>query len=71
MDACRRALPDLRGEDVGSPCCIRDYSADPQLGGPAGLAGAAVRRRERHPDDVAEVVVSVDRKPWIASNARR
>jgi Alpha amylase, catalytic domain len=40
----RRALPDLTDADVvGSPYCVRRYAADPQLGGPRGLASA---RRE-------------------------
>ena len=41
MESFRRALPDLGPEDVvGSPYCIRDYAADPHLGGPAALAAA-------------------------------
>jgi hypothetical protein len=40
----RRALPDFRlGDNVGSPYCVRDYSVDPHLGGPGGLA---IARRE-------------------------
>jgi hypothetical protein len=40
----RRALPDYRPKDnVGSPYCVRNYVADPHLGGPDGLASA---RRE-------------------------
>ena len=39
-----RAIPDFAAEDnVGSPYCVRDYTVDPRLGGPAGLA---VARRE-------------------------
>jgi hypothetical protein len=35
----RRALPDFSAKDnVGSPYCVRRYVADPQLGGPEGLA---------------------------------
>jgi hypothetical protein len=48
MDSFRRALPDLRPEDVvGSPYCIRDYAADARLGGPAGLAAARAALAER------------------------
>jgi hypothetical protein len=37
----RRALPDLREDDiVGSPYCIRGYSVDDHLGGNGGLAVA-------------------------------
>jgi hypothetical protein len=48
MEAFRRAVPDLRDEDVvGSPYCIRRYEVDTRLGGPQGLAAArdALRRR--------------------------
>src|SRR5436189_3139781 len=35
MESFRRALPDLRPDDVvGSPHCSRDYAADSLLGGP-------------------------------------
>jgi hypothetical protein len=35
------ALPDLRPADIlGSPYCVRRYTADERLGGPAGLAAA-------------------------------
>jgi glycosidase len=48
MDSFRRALPDLRPDDVvGSPYCIRDYAADPHLGGPAALAAARSALAER------------------------
>ena len=44
----RDALPDLRAEDiVGSPYCIRSYTVDPHLGGPAGLATARAALAER------------------------
>src|SRR5436190_11256896 len=37
----RRALPDVRPEDiVGSPYCVRRYTVDEQLGGTKGLASA-------------------------------
>jgi glycosidase len=48
MAECRRALPDLRDEDlVGSPYCVRRYAVDPRLGGPAGLAAAREELRRR------------------------
>jgi hypothetical protein len=41
IESFRRALPDFRTQDVvGSPYCIRDYTVDAHLGGPAGLAAA-------------------------------
>ena len=48
LESFRRALPDLRTEDVvGSPYCIRDYTVDAHLGGPAGLAVARAALAER------------------------
>src|SRR3954470_3041454 len=48
MESFRRALPDVRPDDVvGSPYCIRDYAADPHLGGPAALAAARSALAER------------------------
>jgi hypothetical protein len=41
QDDFRRALPDVRREDiVGSPYCVRRYEVDPALGGRKGLAAA-------------------------------
>ena len=41
QDDFRRALPDVRREDiVGSPYCVRRYEVDPDLGGRKGLAAA-------------------------------
>jgi len=38
----RRALPDFHPDDnVGSPYCVRQYTADGHVGGPSGLAVAA------------------------------
>ena len=48
LESFRRALPDLRTEDVvGSPYCIRAYTVDAHLGGPAGLAVARAALAER------------------------
>lgn len=48
QQAFRAALPDLTPADVaGSPYCVRRYVADARLGGPAGLAVARDRLRER------------------------
>jgi glycosidase len=48
VESFRRALPDFRLEDVvGSPYCVRDYSVDEHLGGPAGLAAARAALAER------------------------
>ncbi|MGV9714277.1 alpha-amylase family glycosyl hydrolase [Gordonia sp. NPDC003424] len=44
----RAALPDFVVDDVvGSPYCIRDYTVDPALGGPAGLAAARAELADR------------------------
>lgn len=44
----RRALHDFRlSDNVGSPYCVRRYSADPLLGGPSGLAAARNELAER------------------------
>ena len=44
----RRALPDLRPEDIiGSAYCVRRYMVDRHLGGPEGLATARKMLRER------------------------
>jgi hypothetical protein len=48
LEDFRRALPDVTPEDVvGSPYCIRDYTVDAHLGGPAGLAAARTALAER------------------------
>ncbi len=46
--AFRAALPDLRPDDVvGSPYCVRRYSADERLGGPGGLRAARAELSRR------------------------
>jgi glycosidase len=41
VESFRRVLPDFTSDDVaGSPYCIRDYTVDARLGGPAGLEAA-------------------------------
>jgi hypothetical protein len=48
QDAFRAALPDLTADDVaGSPYCVRRYTADERLGGPAGLAAARAQLARR------------------------
>ena len=48
LESFRRALPDVRTEDVvGSPYCIRGYTVDAHLGGPSGLAAARAALAER------------------------
>ena len=48
IESFRRALPDFRTDDVvGSPYCIRGYTVDAHLGGPAGLAAARAALAER------------------------
>src|SRR3954463_12037193 len=48
VEGFRRALPDLTAPGVGgSPYCVRDYTVDEHLGGPAGLASARMALAER------------------------
>ncbi len=48
LESFREALPDFTTADVvGSPYCVRDYTVDPRLGGPKGLA-VARRALARH-----------------------
>ena len=67
----RDALPDLRAEDiVGSPYCIRSYTVDPHLGGPAGLATARAALAERGLALILDFVpnhVAPDH-PWTTTN---
>ena len=47
-DSFAQALPGYGPDDVvGSPYCVRDYSVDPHLGGPPGLAAARDALAER------------------------
>ena len=67
----RSALPDLATDDVvGSPYCIRGYTVDPQLGGPAGLVAARAALAERGLGLVLDFVpnhVAPDH-PWIEAH---
>ena len=67
----RDALPDLRAEDiVGSPYCIRSYTVDQHLGGPAGLATARAALAERGLALILDFVpnhVAPDH-PWTTTN---
>jgi hypothetical protein len=67
----RRALPDFRTEDVvGSPYCIRSYTVDAHLGGPAGLAAARAALAERGLALILDFVpnhVAPDH-PWIETH---
>jgi Alpha amylase, catalytic domain len=48
VESFRRALPDYTSDDVaGSPYCIRDYTVDARLGGPAGLEAARAALAQR------------------------
>ncbi len=64
----RRALPDLRPEDiVGSPYCVRRYVVDEHLGGPEGLAAARRKLREHGLGLILDFVpnhVAPDH-PWV------
>jgi hypothetical protein len=67
----RRALPDFRAEDnVGSPYCVRQYTVDPHLGGPQGLAVARKELAKRGMRLILDFVpnhVAPDH-PWVASH---
>jgi glycosidase len=67
----RSALPDLTTADVvGSPYCVRDYTVDARLGGPAGLASARAALAERGLGLILDFVpnhVAPDH-PWTASH---
>ena len=69
----RRALPDFRTDDVvGSPYCIRSYTVDGHLGGPAGLATARAALAERGMSLILDFVpnhVAPDH-PWTSSAPR-
>ncbi|GAA3382955.1 alpha-amylase [Cryptosporangium minutisporangium] len=66
--AFRAALPDLRPDDVvGSPYCVRSYTVDARLGGPAGLAAARAVLADRGIRLVLDYVpnhVAPDH-PWV------
>jgi len=58
----RRALPDLRPEDiVGSPYCVRRYVVDEHLGGAQGLATARRTLRERG----LRLILDSSRTTWL------
>ncbi len=71
LEDFRRALPDFTESDnVGSPYCVRRYVVDSRLGGPAGLAVARERLRERGIRLILDFVpnhVAPDH-PWVASH---
>lgn len=68
----QRALPDLASTDnVGSPYCVRRYTADPSLGGPEELATARrelARRGLRLLLDFVPNHVAPDH-PWVATHS--
>ena len=72
--ANRRALPDLRPQDViGSPYCVRDYQVDARFGGRSALADARERLGERGLGLVLDYVpnhVAPDH-PWTVSDPAR
>jgi glycosidase len=48
VESFHGALPDFTADDVvGSPYCIRGYTVDTHLGGPAGLGAARAALAER------------------------
>jgi hypothetical protein len=67
----RTALPDLRAEDViGSPYCVRRYTADATFGGPQALAAARAELASRGVRLVLDHVpnhVAPDH-PWTTEN---
>ena len=66
----RDTLPDLRPDDVmGSPYCVRRYTADTSFGGPAGLAAARATLAARGIRLLLDYVpnhVAPDH-PWVTS----
>jgi glycosidase len=70
-EAVAAALPDATDADVvGSPYCIRNYTADARLGGSAGLAvarGALARRGLQLLLDFVPNHVAPDH-PWVAGH---
>ena len=66
----RDTLPDLRPDDViGSPYCVRRYTADASFGGPAGLASARAALAARGIRLLLDYVpnhVAPDH-PWVTS----
>ncbi len=73
MSDFRRALPDLRTEDiVGSPYCVRRYVVDSHLGGPEGLAAARKILRQKGMRLILDFVpnhVAPDH-PWVLEHPR-
>ena len=71
LEDFRRALPDFRAEDnVGSAYCIRRYTVDSHLGGPAGLAAARREMKKRGLNLVLDFVpnhVAPDH-PWATEH---
>jgi len=67
----RRALPDVKSEDiVGSPYCVRRYAVDGHIGGPDGLAVARGMLRERGLRMILDFVpnhVAPDH-PWVSGH---
>ena len=71
VESFRSALPDMTAADVvGSPYCVRDYTVDEHLGGPAGLASARAALAERGLGLILDFVpnhVAPDH-PWTTSH---
>jgi hypothetical protein len=71
LEDFRRALPDFtEGDNVGSPYCVRNYTVDPRLGGPEGLAAARqelARRGLRLILDFVPNHVAPDH-PWVTDH---
>jgi hypothetical protein len=71
LEDFKRALPDFTPQDnVGSPYCVRNYSVDPHLGGPKGLASARRELSRRGLKLVLDFVpnhVAPD-NPWAAEH---
>lgn len=70
----RETLPDYTEDDVvGSPYCVRDYAADPSLGGPEGLATARAELAARGIALILDFVpnhVAPDH-PWTTDHPER
>ena len=71
LQSFREALPDLQRQDIiGSPYCVRRYTADERFGGPAGLAAARAALAARGVRLILDYVpnhVAPDH-PWVTEH---
>jgi hypothetical protein len=71
LEDFRHALPDFRPEDnVGSPYSVRQYTTDPHLGGPQGLARARQELASRGMKLILDFVPNhlAPDHPWVRAH---